>query len=211
MSERAEPCEPPRDAMAAVTHADPYPYYAHLSAGPGLHRDEGLGLVRRFSLSPGSPSPGPGRALAGGAHRGRRGGRPLRRPRAEHPPLPRRVRLSSPDRSCERATPCSWCPPRRTATRSPTPILTTSIRHAATPGSSPSEPGRTRVWDGRSPPRSRGPGSPASSPMASIRGTSPPGPPTAFAELPHAALVARSERHVRRPRAVSPDSGSNTS
>src|SRR5688572_31366566 len=34
---------PPRDPIAAVTHADPYPYYARLAEAP-LHRDERLGL-----------------------------------------------------------------------------------------------------------------------------------------------------------------------
>ena len=35
---------PPRDPIAAVTHADPYPYYADLVARRPLHRDDGLGL-----------------------------------------------------------------------------------------------------------------------------------------------------------------------
>jgi len=34
---------PPHDPIAAVTHPDPYPFYAELAAKP-LHRDEGLGL-----------------------------------------------------------------------------------------------------------------------------------------------------------------------
>lgn len=36
--------EPPRDAIAAVTHPDPYPYYAELVARRPLHRDDTLGL-----------------------------------------------------------------------------------------------------------------------------------------------------------------------
>ena len=35
---------PPRDPVAAVTHPDPYPYYAELVAQRPLYRDEGLGL-----------------------------------------------------------------------------------------------------------------------------------------------------------------------
>jgi cytochrome P450 len=35
---------PPADAIAAVTHADPYPWYARLRAGPALARDDALGL-----------------------------------------------------------------------------------------------------------------------------------------------------------------------
>ena len=34
----------PRDPIAAVTHADPYPYYADLVARRPFHRDDGLGL-----------------------------------------------------------------------------------------------------------------------------------------------------------------------
>jgi cytochrome P450 len=34
----------PRDAIAAVTHPDPYPYYADLVARPALGRDDALGL-----------------------------------------------------------------------------------------------------------------------------------------------------------------------
>jgi len=34
----------PPDALAAVTHADPYPFYDKLAAKPGLHFDAGLGL-----------------------------------------------------------------------------------------------------------------------------------------------------------------------
>ena len=34
----------PSDPIAAVTHPDPYPYYAELVAEPPLHRDAGLGL-----------------------------------------------------------------------------------------------------------------------------------------------------------------------
>jgi len=34
----------PADPVAAVTHPDPYPYYADLTAARPLHRDEGLGL-----------------------------------------------------------------------------------------------------------------------------------------------------------------------
>src|SRR5437763_3149656 len=34
----------PRDPIAAVTHRDPYPYYAELVARRPLHRDDGLGL-----------------------------------------------------------------------------------------------------------------------------------------------------------------------
>lgn len=34
----------PRDPIAAVTHRDPYPYYARLAAQKPLHRDEALGL-----------------------------------------------------------------------------------------------------------------------------------------------------------------------
>ena len=36
--------EPPADAVAAVTHPDPYPYYAELVARRPFHRDESLGL-----------------------------------------------------------------------------------------------------------------------------------------------------------------------
>lgn len=36
--------ERPADPIAAVTHTDPYPYYAELATRPGLTRDEGLGL-----------------------------------------------------------------------------------------------------------------------------------------------------------------------
>ncbi|MDR6535925.1 cytochrome P450 [Variovorax soli] len=36
--------DPPADAIAAVTHPDPYPWYARLRAGPALVRDEGLRL-----------------------------------------------------------------------------------------------------------------------------------------------------------------------
>ena len=35
---------PPRDPVAAVTHPDPYPYYAELVAQRPLYRDEALGL-----------------------------------------------------------------------------------------------------------------------------------------------------------------------
>ena len=35
---------PPRDAIAAATHADPYPYYADLVARRPLYRDDALGL-----------------------------------------------------------------------------------------------------------------------------------------------------------------------
>jgi cytochrome P450 len=34
----------PLDPIAAVTHADPYPYYAHLVANQPLYRDQALGL-----------------------------------------------------------------------------------------------------------------------------------------------------------------------
>jgi len=34
----------PADPIAAVTHPDPYPYYAHLTATRPIHRDEALGL-----------------------------------------------------------------------------------------------------------------------------------------------------------------------
>ena len=34
----------PTDPLAAVTHPDPYPYYAHLVAEKPLYRDETLGL-----------------------------------------------------------------------------------------------------------------------------------------------------------------------
>jgi hypothetical protein len=34
----------PKDPIDAVTHRDPYPYYARLLAGPQLHFDAGLGL-----------------------------------------------------------------------------------------------------------------------------------------------------------------------
>jgi cytochrome P450 len=34
----------PRDPIAAVTHPDPYPYYADLVATRPIHRDDGLGL-----------------------------------------------------------------------------------------------------------------------------------------------------------------------
>ncbi len=37
------PSHPP-DPIAAVTHPDPYPYYAHLVAQKPLYRDEALGL-----------------------------------------------------------------------------------------------------------------------------------------------------------------------
>ncbi|WP_093383413.1 cytochrome P450 [Variovorax sp. OV329] len=36
--------EAPSDAIAAATHADPYPFYAQLRAGPPLLRDDRLGL-----------------------------------------------------------------------------------------------------------------------------------------------------------------------
>lgn len=36
--------EAPQDPVAAATHADPYPYYAQLRAGPPLVRHPGLGL-----------------------------------------------------------------------------------------------------------------------------------------------------------------------
>lgn len=36
--------ERPAHPIAAVTHPDPYPYYADLATRPGLTRDEGLGL-----------------------------------------------------------------------------------------------------------------------------------------------------------------------
>src|SRR5688572_17980157 len=36
--------DPPTDAIAAVTHPDPYPWYARLREGPALARDERLGL-----------------------------------------------------------------------------------------------------------------------------------------------------------------------
>lgn len=35
---------PPRNALDAVTHPDPYPYYDSLAARQGLHFDDGLGL-----------------------------------------------------------------------------------------------------------------------------------------------------------------------
>ncbi len=41
---RSEPITLPRHPVAAVTHADPYPYYAHLTARQPVYRDEGLGL-----------------------------------------------------------------------------------------------------------------------------------------------------------------------
>ena len=34
----------PANAIAAVTHPDPYPYYAELVASRPLHRDDSLGL-----------------------------------------------------------------------------------------------------------------------------------------------------------------------
>jgi len=34
----------PSDPIAAVTHPDPYPYYANLVAERPLYRDESLGL-----------------------------------------------------------------------------------------------------------------------------------------------------------------------
>ena len=34
----------PSDPIAAVTHHDPYPYYAELVASRPVHRDETLGL-----------------------------------------------------------------------------------------------------------------------------------------------------------------------
>src|SRR5947199_4384545 len=34
----------PADPIAAVTHPDPYPYYAHLVAEKPLYRDDALGL-----------------------------------------------------------------------------------------------------------------------------------------------------------------------
>src|SRR6476659_8952542 len=42
-SELSVPDFPP-DPIAAVTHPDPYPYYAHLVAEAPLYRDEALGL-----------------------------------------------------------------------------------------------------------------------------------------------------------------------
>src|SRR5262249_57507289 len=36
--------EGPRDPIAAVTHSDPYPYYAQLVATRPFHRDDTLGL-----------------------------------------------------------------------------------------------------------------------------------------------------------------------
>lgn len=36
--------DPPRDVLAAVTHPDPYAWYAALAAAPPLHRDPRLGL-----------------------------------------------------------------------------------------------------------------------------------------------------------------------
>ena len=36
--------ERPANPIAAVTHPDPYPYYAELATRPGLARDDGLGL-----------------------------------------------------------------------------------------------------------------------------------------------------------------------
>jgi cytochrome P450 len=36
--------EQPRDPIAAVTHADPYPFYAELVAHRPVYRDESLGL-----------------------------------------------------------------------------------------------------------------------------------------------------------------------
>lgn len=46
------PGQAPADALAAVTHPDPYPYYATLAARPGLHFDAGLGLW----IAAGAPS-----------------------------------------------------------------------------------------------------------------------------------------------------------
>jgi cytochrome P450 len=40
----SEVVPPPRDPIAAVTHPDPYPYYAELVAARPLYRDEALGL-----------------------------------------------------------------------------------------------------------------------------------------------------------------------
>jgi hypothetical protein len=34
----------PTNALAAVTHPDPYPYYLALLDRPALHRDDSLGL-----------------------------------------------------------------------------------------------------------------------------------------------------------------------
>ena len=34
----------PTDPIAAVTHHDPYPYYAHLVSERAFHRDDSLGL-----------------------------------------------------------------------------------------------------------------------------------------------------------------------
>jgi cytochrome P450 len=42
--EHARPAAFPPDPVAAVTHPDPYPYYAHLVAEAPLYRDEALGL-----------------------------------------------------------------------------------------------------------------------------------------------------------------------
>jgi len=36
--------EPPSTPLAAVTHADPYPYYASLVAQRPFYRDDALGL-----------------------------------------------------------------------------------------------------------------------------------------------------------------------
>ena len=38
------PQDPPQDPIAAVTHPDPYPYYADLAAHRPLYRDDALRL-----------------------------------------------------------------------------------------------------------------------------------------------------------------------
>ena len=44
LTEAAPAAGEPADPIAAVTHPDPYPYYARLAAGPPIQREERLGL-----------------------------------------------------------------------------------------------------------------------------------------------------------------------
>ena len=44
MSAAARTADHPADPIAAVTHRDPYPYYADLVAARPIHRDDSLGL-----------------------------------------------------------------------------------------------------------------------------------------------------------------------
>jgi hypothetical protein len=50
-SATARGADRPTDPIAAVTHRDPYPYYAELVAARPVHRDETLGLWIACSAS----------------------------------------------------------------------------------------------------------------------------------------------------------------